>query len=204
MTLLVLSAALFAGWYSTTRVLYFSPTLLKQVSACPSPNGGYEPAIDRFQVDWFGGELRALGEPSLYLASTEGPTDGSGIIRFTWLRSFHNPVVVRVEFGPDGAAWLTAKERRTGTAGGRERRLSRPLTAKEIQQLESLVSSTRVLEQPPSDCAFGSDGSTWIIEAASSPGEYVYINRWSPEAGPVHSLGLQMIAMTGWRFEEIY
>jgi len=59
----VVAAALFAGWYGTTRVVYFAPALFDQAIECGPGGGGLTPVIDTFEADWYGGALRAFGEP---------------------------------------------------------------------------------------------------------------------------------------------
>jgi len=52
----------------------------------------------------------------------------------------------------------------------------------------------------------GADGSQWIIEGVKN-GEYRIEDRWSPEAGPIHDLGIAMaIGLAGLKIpkEEIY
>lgn len=204
LTLLVLAAALFAGWFSTTRVVYFAPNLLTQSSGC-SWIGGDEPIIDQFEADWYGSELRAFEEPSLYLASLEPHAGHRGSIRFTWIRSFHEPVVVRIDRASDGAGTLTAKQRPGGTGfSGQGRTLRRALTSSEENRLGSVLATTRVLDQKPKTCDGGLDGARWIIEATDGSGTYTYLNRWSPRDGPVKELGEFMIGLTGWDVDPIY
>jgi hypothetical protein len=47
--------------------------------------------LDDFERDWYSRHLLAAGEPAL------PSTSRSTIVRLTWLRTFHNPIIVRVE-----------------------------------------------------------------------------------------------------------
>ena len=53
-------------------------------------NEGYDKFVNR----WYGSHLTALGEPSLY---TQRDDASKRIYRFTWLRTFHRPISVRLE-----------------------------------------------------------------------------------------------------------
>lgn len=205
LTLLVLAAAWIAGWYSTTRVVYFAPALLEQPAGCKT--WAEEPIISDFERDWFGGELRAFEEPSLYLISQSPPPHHQRTVRLTWIRSFHDPMVVRIDQAVDGQAMLTAKQRPGGHGFGRPtsaRRIERPLSASETTVFEAILASTQVFDQTAKDCKIGVDGANWIIEAAEGAGRYTYVQRWSPEDGPAREFGTFMLSLTGWDVEPIY
>lgn len=200
----VLVAAFFAAWLSTTRVVYFAPELSVRAAGCPwNPN---EPQLADFEANWFASELRGFAEPSLYLASRETIGSRPRTIRFTWLPSFHDPVVVRIDTDGAGASFLTAKLRPGGAGffGEKPRRLERRLTQEETQTIEELVTRSELFGQTAKDCRIGPDGAQWIIEATDGPRGYAFVARWSPESGPVHDFGLAMIALTGWDVEPIY
>jgi hypothetical protein len=62
------------------------------------------PDIDAFIREWFSKHLTAMAEPPLpHLAAS-----GLEVYRFLYLRSFHHPVMVRVQESPDGhvLAWI--------------------------------------------------------------------------------------------------
>lgn len=206
LALLVLAAALFAGWYSTTRVVYFAPELLTQPSGCRYFQNE-EPVIDEFEADWFGGELRKLQEPSLYRLATDGGPDRSSHIRFLWIRSFHDPVAIRIERSPDGKAFLTARQRDADLGPqeyGKSRTLARALTETEIRQLDTVLSRTRVLHERPKICEGGVDGARWIFEATDGRGSYTFVSRFSPGDGAAREFGEFMIGLTDWDFDRIY
>lgn len=204
LALMVLAAALFAGWYSTTRTIYFAPMLLNQPSGCRY--GHVEEAvISTFEADWFAGELRAFSEPSLYRISTGNSPGQTASYRLLWLRSFHEPIVVRIDQTDGDSAYLTAKQRAGGGGfQGRPRTLERPLTHAEISQLHATLSTTEVLGERPKICGDGLDGSRWIIEVASNQGQYSFVNRWSPRDGAVRDFGEFMLGLTGWDVVPVY
>ena len=158
--------------------------------------------IDEFEAEWFSNELRAAGEPSLYLASQTPVGRSTETYRFTWLRSFHPKVTVRVDKTGTGAWRLDARR----SSGGTEQspaRLKRILRPSEEADLARVRLKSRVLDLPPRDCRGGMDGSRWIIEA-NERGTYHFANRWTPEDGPVHDFGLLRLGFTGWDLNPIY
>lgn len=169
-------------------------------------NHSRQVAVDSFDDEWFSKHLKAAGEPSLYRAARRPHAAGAGALRFTWLPSFHHPVIVRIVWGPGQPPRLIATL--LSGAGGYEpghidKRMNRPLTKAEMTRLRALLLRTRVLEEPPTTCTFGVDGAEWVIESVSGAG-YHLIKRWSPEKGGVHELGMALLGLTGWRFREVY
>jgi hypothetical protein len=162
------------------------------------------PVVDKFEADWFGTHLRAAQELSLSRPPTgEGPSPARSL-RFTWLRSFHAPVIIRVDETPAGAMQLTGKLL-SGYGGygpgGISRRLTRTLTREEAAVLDRL--RVEALDRSPVGCGAGADGARWIVEARDGAG-YRLVQRWSPVSGPVHDLGMLLVGYTGWKVEPVY
>ena len=179
---------------------YFPPALFQQKIDC-GVIGWTRPqyVLDEFEDAWYSKHLRAAGERPLAVA-----TGSPEALRFTWLRSFHAPVIVRVDWAPTGEATLTATM--LLGAGGYEpgevsNTTSRTLTQDEVERL--LVLRQAALREPPADCTLMLDGARWIVEAAG-PGGYHYVNRQSPEFGAVRDLGLALLGFTGWAVEPTY
>lgn len=161
--------------------------------------------ISTVENDWYPSHWDAADEPSLYERSRFPATAGTSTLRFTWLPSFHHPVIVRIERTGHGAR-LVAKQL-SGKGGYEpgviEREVTRPLSATEVAKLDVILSTTKVLEQRPTECDSGLDGSQWIVEGINRDG-YVFVNRWSPQEGSVHEFGDFALLLTGWTFEERY
>lgn len=179
---------------------YFPPALFQQTVRCgPLPWSKPIPVLNEHSDFWYSKHLRAAGERPLSSASGSPET-----LRFTWLRTFHSPVIVRVEWTPAGAATLTATKL-SGHGGYEPGEISdttsRTLTQDEIEGL--LVLRQAALREPPTDCRFMLDGAMWIVEAARADG-YHFVGTQSPEAGPVHDLGVALLGFTGWPLEPIY
>lgn len=180
---------------------YFPPALFQQSDGCSSIFSGRSPRpiFDEFQDSWYSKHLRAAGERPLSFAA--GSPEA---LRFTWLRSFHAPVIIRVEWAPTGAATLTATM--LSGAGGYDPgeisgRVSRTLNQEEIERLGFLRQAA--LRRQRTDCRMMLDGAQWIVESAGVDG-YHFVDAQSPERGAVRELGLALMGFTGWALEPIY
>jgi hypothetical protein len=212
----LLAAGLLAGCGGAS---YFPTSLFEAVEPCNYGDGRTtDPVIDEFRSRWYSSHLQAAREPRLGGETPPYEVNGLGVLRFTWLRSFDAPVIVRVEATADDGLRLTAKE--LSGAGGYDpgriaRRVERRLSTEEAAQLTNLLVGSRVLDLPPSDdCPIvddpgngdtfvvRADGAQWVIEANGSTG-YRYVDRWSGE-GPVHDLGLHLLGLTGWIYDRVY
>jgi hypothetical protein len=185
------------------RALYGLPIDCSDLGSLPSRRPMM--ALSDFQQQWFSSHLAAAGEQPLLTLAAETPADAF-LMRFIWLPTFHNPVVVRLESTTRGAPRIVAV--RLSGAGGYEpgqvfKRIERRLSDEEWQRISSLMARTELLEQEPAECQLGLDGSEWIVEAVDQDG-YHFIKRWSPEEGPVREFGSLLLELTGWQLGEIY
>jgi len=205
MTIVAIGFAFVVGKLAAASVRYFplsysAPSLVCDKSTVPRE------IVSDIEADWYSGQWRAAEEPSLYLAS-QAPSAARAITyRFTWLRSFHHPVIVRVDAVEGGRMRLTAKQL-SGAGGydpgGIEKQVVRTLTPDEQAKLQAALTATQVLSLPAIDCHWGADGSQWIVEA-NAHGRYSFVNRWTPDDGPVRTFGLLLLSFTGWRFDRLY
>jgi hypothetical protein len=174
----------------------------------PAGRGCDATGISESKDEWYSRHLRAAGEPSLFEAPRSPRPAGAATYRFTWLRTFHHPVVIRVEVERGRRARLVAKE--LSGHGGYDpgeitRHVERKLSPDEARRLGSVLAATRLLTWPARDChgLLGLDGSQWIVEARDRTG-YHLVDRWSPEGGPIREVGELMLRLTGWQYGEVY
>jgi hypothetical protein len=141
---------------------------------------------------WYTKDLKAMGEPSMLALSTTP----AHAYRFLWLRTFDNPVAVRVNVGEDGSSLLTVKVA-SGKAGNERgvliknqtRNLGMQPTKWFLDQIENL----QYWSQPTRESTGpGCDGAEWMLEAVKD-GRYKVVIRWSPAKGPLRELGLDMV-----------
>ncbi len=185
---------------------YFPPRYAQLTFTCPWNDGPEARPIEflgKLEQDWFSSQLAAAKEPSLYAATLSGTP--RRVIRFTWLRSFHPGITVRVEEDADHTWRVTAKQ--LSGAGGYEpghvaKTANRKLDADEAEALVSLLGKEDLPDET-GDCTIGMDGAQWIIERTDDQG-YHFINRWSPSSGPLRKVGLFLLGLTHWNPRPIY
>jgi hypothetical protein len=190
-----------------TAIAWVQVILRSADSHPPDDNPRYFPAgifaagraDDDFRARWYAEQLRALDEPTL---SQNASTGAEAIYRFTWLRTFHHPISVRVVVHANGTGTMTVKMA-NGAGGYNPGKLiansSRELDTSAVRRIRDLVQTMGFWQMPPEpgpkDPA-GLDGAECILEA-SSRGTYHVVDRWSPQKGYLRELGLYMALTLG-------
>jgi len=202
-TLMTLLGALPQPLAAQTR--YFPPPYPERMVPCsPSPKSDGAPVVSEFENHWYSQHLSAAAEPSLYEAGRR--SRNGDVVRFTWLRTFDPPVIVRVEGLGSASPHLIAKQ--LSGAGGYEpgtvsKQIDRHLSRVEATALKHMLLRTNVFDLPAIECSGGMDGAEWIIEGAGKSG-YRFVDRWSPQRGNVRETGLALLKLTGWTFKKVY
>jgi hypothetical protein len=149
---------------------------------------------DSFRSNWYSKHLIALEEPSFLQKSKDSSAES---YRFVWLRTFHHPIIVRIDVQANGSAELTTKV--SNGAGGYEpgklvENTSRPLTQRQTDKFLATIQRLQFWELPTHETpeTVGCDGSQWIIEGIKD-GKYHVVDRWTPTKGAVHDLGLTFV-----------
>lgn len=148
---------------------------------------------DKFCARWYTEQLKALQEPSLWLLSKAQKKQS---YRFLWLRTWHHPVVIRIDVQAGGTSQLTTKTA-SGTGGDKPGHLmqndSSTLTMEQTKWLMGRIEENKFwnLEGVEKD-KNGKDGARWIIEGVKD-GHYHLVDRWSPQGGPVRAIGIFML-----------
>lgn len=192
---------------SAAQTVYFPPPYPKRFAPCsPSPPSGGAPVVSEFENRWYSEQLSAAAEPSLFEAAGGKASRVGTTIRFTWLRSFDPPVIVRVEGVESRSPRLIAKQL-SGNGGYQpgsiSKQVDRKLLPAEAEILRKTLQRTRIFGQPALDCSAGMDGAHWLIEGIDRSG-YHFVYRWTPEHGQVRETGLAMLKLTGWTFKDVY
>ncbi len=152
-------------------------------------------ADNTFFSDWYSGLLSGLREPPLY-----GQPRSSGLesYRFLWVRSFHSPIAIRLDIS-DGSrpATLTVKRGSLGQDYRKTHLLNTSTTAVTKEQVQGFRDQvTRAgfwdVDSFAGVTGTGADGSEWIIEGSRGR-EYHVVSRWSPQDGPIRTLGLALV-----------
>jgi hypothetical protein len=189
-------------------VTYFPPAFAKPTVTCSF--GGRRATsiavVSDIEHDWYSAQLTAAHEPSLYLESKRLRGGLGNTLRFTWLRTFHPPVIVRLEGLGSKSPRLIAKQ--LSGAGGYapgtvSKTLERPLSREEARSVEKALGRSDALNIATRLCDMSLDGAQWIIEEVDANG-YHFVDRFSPVSGGVRDLGLTLLKLTGWEFKPIY
>lgn len=162
------------------------------------PPGALDPGsrwLDSFRNHWYSRQLEAMSEPVL------APNRGFKAYRFTWLRSFHHPVAVRV-VEANGKCALHAVELDGDGKVFRGKNLELPV--EKCVEVEQLMQTTHFRQLAPHEGTNGRDGAEWIVKGAGN--EYKVVTRWSPEPGPIREIGEEFLNLSGWKYpaDEVY
>lgn len=155
---------------------------------------GVESAL--FHINWYSSHLNALYEPVL---SDSLPAK---VFRFTWLRSFHNPIVIGLVHINDSITvyWKVCKG-----AGGYEpgkiiKDKSKMLSIKEWEDFVASINSVDFWNLPTMETGFwGTDGAQWILEGKEY-GKYHVVDRWS--GGEIEKVCLKLLELTDLSIEQ--
>ena len=182
----------------------FPEYLTKTERGCSFPAISNPVILDEQSLDWYSSQLAAANEQPLQELAGVAPERLH--VRFLWLRTFDNPIVVRIHEQEAGGAIIEAK--RLSGAGGYEPGeivdiLQRNLTRSEFRRFNSLLSEGDLSNEPAANCDMGSDGAQWILEVVAD-GQYSYFERWTPQEGGVRDVALRMLDLTAWDIEPLY
>jgi hypothetical protein len=179
---------------------YFPPETFTTAVNCAAAGQTAPPPMDDFRAEWYGKIWRAADEPSLYVQAHDTSRPARRTFRFTLIPTFKAPIVVRLDERPDGRMAMTAK--RLSGQGGYDPgqlagKIERVLTHAETSAVLRVLEDSRIMTVSSGDCAWGLDGTQWIFEGVET-GRVHFVDRWSPEHGPVHDVGATFLALTGW------
>ncbi len=123
----------------------------------------HELVMAEFGNDWLKEQLEALNEPCLYKQRL--PNDRE-IFRFTWLRSFDNPIAIRLE--RTGNEVIVYWKRGSGAGGYSPKEIvqngSHKLTLTDWNEFKSLVANSNFETLPNEKYMMMNDGATWTLE----------------------------------------
>ena len=144
------------------------------------PEGAFDDtALSSFVLLWYSEHLAAMAEPVLTRID-ERPAEA---YRFLWLRTFHHPVVLRLQ---DVGGEKTLVVKQTNGAGGYrpgELVVDRTIRvgAEEWNTFQSLLDAAGYWRAAETDRdEMGGDGAQWVLEAVRD-GRYHIVERWSPD-----------------------
>lgn len=123
----------------------------------------FEIEIGKITAEWLEVQLRDLKEDCLYNNKTK---PNATIYRFTWLRSFHHPIVIRIEKTANEIMlyWKVGKGEGGYEPEGLKKSGKKKLSLKEWTEFESLVKGSDFDNLPNEKYIPMTDGSTWTLE----------------------------------------
>ncbi len=142
---------------------------------------------------WYSRHLTAAGETPLCTRVPSGE-----IYRFTWLRTFHQPIVITVGSGPEHY-WLRATTL-SGQGGydpgeviGRE---DREIDHEQWIAITRLVHALSFWNDDVVDigASWATDGSAWVLEGRRDE-EFRAISRYMPQGGALYDLGVMLMEL---------
>jgi len=138
----------------------------------------HENRTDSFQLSYISGNLYLMKEPLLYNRMST-----KSIYRFTWLRSFNNPVTVSIERDSNEfyLKWKVIKKVDDIEIEDSLITKQKQITSNEWESFISLVNKSDFWNMKRRGC-FGEDGSEWILEGAE-PERYYAVSVWNPWKG---------------------
>ncbi len=142
-------------------------------------------------LKWYSKYLSTLKEPIIY------DTIPKTIYRFTWLRSFNHPIVIRVETNTDVSIiyWKMGNEEKIIKSK------SRKLSSEELEIIKENIESLDFFNVPTTaDGLIGIDGARWILEVLID-GEYHVVDRWS--GGAIKPLCLELLNLTKLKIKNV-
>ena len=163
------------------------------------------------QPNYYEEQLQALKETSIGNLPSEGVTQS---YRLLWLRTFHHPVVVRVDVLSDGTGRVRIKET-SGQGGYAPGKLikndGRKLTQQETQWFVDRMQESGFWDLPSNEKQAENeiilDGATWVVEGKKG-GQYHFLERYAPTCSDkVRNIGLMMLldmAKLKLLYDEVY
>lgn len=159
-------------------ILFFAAKVNGQVKSYFPVAAKPENGISEFEQTWFSKQLSAMDEPVLF-------TDKSitEVYRFTWLRTFHHPVAIRIEKRINN--YILHWKLCDGTGGYKPGNLtvnkSKIITQEVWDKFKNYLLKAGFWKMPSSINESGDDGAQWILEGKEIA-KYHVVDRWTPTA----------------------
>lgn len=148
---------------------------------------------DTFLVNWYSGMLRGLQEPILF-----NQTSSKEVYRLTWLRTFHNPVAIRIE--KKGEQYSLYWKVSSGQGGYEPGQLitdeSKEISEVQWENFQNLLQKAKFWDAKTMDRELSmTDGAQWILEGVANRAYHV-VDRQTPRDNDYFNCGNYLIEMT--------
>lgn len=133
--------------------------------------------ISAFREEWFSKHLQAMTEPPLHKNNSNLKEQ----YRFLWLRTFQQPVAIRISKGEKIILRMIVLSGKGGYAPGKVKYdKTTEISNEEWGKFIKLIDKCAFWQMPAEESFQGFDGSEWILEGYRN-NEYHVACRWSPE-----------------------
>ena len=128
-------------------------------------------------AEWLEVQLRDLKEDCLYNNET---MPNATIYRFTWLRSFHHPIAIRIEKSENEIIlyWKVGKGAGGYEPKGLKKSGKKKLNPKDWTEFERLIKDSNFDSLPNNKYIPMTDGATWTIERKTSESFKAHNTNW--------------------------
>ena len=152
----------------------------------------HESGMALFVIHWYSKQIFALKEPIIYIQKN------NTVYRFTWLRTFHNPIAIRIE--KTNEKYMLFWKLANGAGGYSPRELitdkSKEISKEQWDKFIALIEKANFWTLPTQEKGVnGNDGSQWIIESSEN-GKYHCVDRWTPSKNSFQKCGSYLINLT--------
>ena len=139
--------------------------------------GGDDQWLDSFLNKWYSEQLFAMREPIIF-----SDKSNKEIYRFTWLRTFDNPIAIRIE--KQDSTYLLFWKVCNGAGGYEPGQLTenkqKTIDKETWDKFKSKLNDINFWNLPTKENEImGTDGSQWILEGKKDS-KYHTVDRWSP------------------------
>ena len=153
--------------------------------------------IDGSNLNWYSKHLKTMKEPVL---RDSLPVK---VFRFLWLRTFDNPIVIRLENdkGQTTLFWKVCDGKGGYDPGKMIINEKKKLTKEEWKIIYEEINSINFWNLIPNQRMMGFDGAQWILEG-NEFGKYHVVDRWN--GMEIRKVCLDLLKLTDLEIEEIY
>lgn len=131
---------------------------------------------DTFIDRWYSEYLFTMREPIIFMDKSQNE-----IYRFTWLRTFHNPVAIRIE--KQGDTYLLFWKLCNGQGGYDPGQLTvneqKTIDKATWDEFKNKLNQIDFWHLKTIEKVLGADGSQWVLEG-KTPTQYHVVDRWAP------------------------
>ena len=153
---------------------------------------------DTFVVRWYSEHLYAMKEPLLFNKNLN-----KEVYRFTWLRTFHNPIAIRIE--NTGKNYKLTWKLCDGAGGYEPGKLtinkSVEINPEKWDMFKSKLDSLDYWNMNLGRMSIGTDGAEWILEGVNKE-KYNVVTIWSPSKGNFYDACNYLLSLTDLEINE--